>query len=428
MMGTSNKSIEKRQPVLSGESDLTLEVVILIIFGIFMLLFGIFLFQIHTGALPYAPDSTYGLFLLLVAIQMITMGKTPFGDLQRSWFLILIGICVAIVGMAASFIPGYLSFQVKEIVGFILLAGGAALLLQLFVREDKARTWKQYPGVIRQLILACGLVYAISCICGLITLAPGITTDYQTAVILILYSMSFFYIAFCIQRVKRQDPLTGQTDSGVQEEQVQQAEGFKKIFKEVTLSISVGVVLLVATLLTLLGILLIPVNLGLLPFSQDGLLGMLLVIFSIQMMALGETPLGPYKRSWFLIIIGIIFATLGISACIVPGLLTSLLQVLVGLLNIIGGVILLFMRFYPILQAKRNPPEQPAISHPLLLKMGITQTILNFVSIAFGISMLIPGIIPGIINANIIIVNGLLLFVLTSFILKAEVIARELQI
>jgi hypothetical protein len=60
--------------------------------------------------------------------------------------------------------------------------------------------------------------------------------------------------------------------------------------------------------------------------------------------------------------------------------------------------------------------------------MGITQTILNFVSIAFGISMLIPGIIPGIINANIIIVNGLLLFVLTSFILKAEAIARELQI
>ena len=86
MMETSNKSIEKKRSILSGESDLTLEVVILIIFGIFMLLFGLFLFKIHTGALPYAPDSTYGLFLLLVATQMITMGKTPFGDLQRSWF------------------------------------------------------------------------------------------------------------------------------------------------------------------------------------------------------------------------------------------------------------------------------------------------------------------------------------------------------
>ncbi|NLW76627.1 MAG: hypothetical protein GXY18_09435, partial [Methanomicrobiales archaeon] len=48
------------------------------------------------------------------------------------------------------------------------------------------------------------------------------------------------------------------------------------------------------------------------------------------------------------------------------------------------------------------------------------QTILNFVSIAFGISMLIPGIMPGLINAEIIVVNGLLLFVLAYLIRKLE--------
>jgi hypothetical protein len=68
----------------------------------------------------------------------------------------------------------------------------------------------------------------------------------------------------------------------------------------------------------------------------------------------------------------------------------------------------------------RNPPDNPTEQPPILKKMNITQTILNFVSIAFGISMLIPGIMPGLLNAVIIVINGLLLFVLAGFIRKIE--------
>ena len=149
---------------------------------------------------------------------------------------------------------------------------------------------------------------------------------------------------------------------------------------------------------------------------------MLLVVFAIQMMALGETPVGAYKRSWLMTIFGMTFATLGIVSCVVPGLLTGFLQILLGLLNIIGGVVLLIGRYYPVLQAMRNPPDHPVDQPPILKKMNITQTILNFVSIAFGISMLIPGIMPGLINAVIIVINGLLLFVLAGFIRKIEIL------
>ena len=85
------------------ESDLSLEVVILLILGVFMFLFGLLLFKISTGELPYTPDSTYGLFLVIVSFQVITMGKTPFGDLRRSLVLVLIGIITALVGMVACF-------------------------------------------------------------------------------------------------------------------------------------------------------------------------------------------------------------------------------------------------------------------------------------------------------------------------------------
>lgn len=42
---------------LGEDSDLSLEVVILLIFGVFMCLFGLLLFSIHSGELPYTPDS-----------------------------------------------------------------------------------------------------------------------------------------------------------------------------------------------------------------------------------------------------------------------------------------------------------------------------------------------------------------------------------
>ncbi|SPJ15111.1 conserved membrane hypothetical protein [Syntrophobacter sp. SbD2] len=119
------------------ESDLSLEVVVLLILGVFALLFGLLLFRIHTGGLPYNPDSTYGLFLVIVSFQIITMGKTPFGDLRRSWALAIVGICTAILGMAACFIPGYLTRIVRGLVGIILFAGGITLLIQMFLSEKK---------------------------------------------------------------------------------------------------------------------------------------------------------------------------------------------------------------------------------------------------------------------------------------------------
>jgi hypothetical protein len=57
---------------MRGESDLSLEVVVLLIFGVFWLLFGQLLVKIYTGDLPYGLDSTYGLLLVIVSFQMIT--------------------------------------------------------------------------------------------------------------------------------------------------------------------------------------------------------------------------------------------------------------------------------------------------------------------------------------------------------------------
>jgi len=128
--------------------------------------------------------------------------------------------------------------------------------------------------------------------------------------------------------------------------------------------------------------------------------------------------MGQYRRSWLLIVIGIAFAAMGIFSCIVPGILTGVIQLLLALLNISGGVILLGKRFLPMLHGAGDPAAEPAALPPILKRLLVTQTVLNVVAIAFGISMLLPGLVPGTVIAGIVVINGLLLFVLVSILLK----------
>lgn len=400
---------------IMAESDLSLEVVILIIFGVFMLLFGFLLFGIHTGDLPYNPDSTYGLFLVMVSFQVITMGKTPFGDLRRSWVLIIIGMCTALLGMAACFIPNYATEFVRILVGVVLFAGGIALFMQLCISEKKARLWIRIAGILRQLTIACALAYVSIIILGMITLFPGVTTDPQTAILLIFSGISFFYLSWCIWKAARAY-VSEKPDDSVSSlrslDRSDSAEHFR-LFREASLSLSAAILTLLGILFTFLGLLLFRVYLGMLPFSPDGQLGLLLTIMAIQMMALGETPLGQYTRSWLMIFIGIVFAALGVVSCIVPGMLTGIIRISLGCLNITGGVVFLTKQFLPKLRGIRTPPEIPIVG--TLMR---TQIVLNSVAIVFGISMLLPGFVSGRIVAAILVANGLLLLVLASLVQK----------
>jgi hypothetical protein len=100
----------------------------------------------------------------------------------------------------------------------------------------------------------------------------------------------------------------------------------------------------------------------------------------------------------------------------VPGILTDLLRVMLAVLNIAGGLVPLALRLWPVVLQMKNPPAVPVVIPAPLKHLLITQTVLNIVGILFGISMLLPGLIPGMVVAVILFCNGLLLFLL-AFIL-----------
>jgi len=196
-----------------AEVDLSIEEVLLLVFGVFFFLYGLLLFPVLKGALRYSMDSADGLFLVIVSLQVITMGKTPFGDLRRSWILVIVGIALAMLGSLAIFTPGSLTVPVSILTTVILVVGGVSLLVQLFISEEKAKTWMKVPGILQQLTIACGLVYVLEILVGIFSLSgvvvgnrvlvPGNPAGPLVAVLLLIFGLSLFYLTWCIQKATR---------------------------------------------------------------------------------------------------------------------------------------------------------------------------------------------------------------------------------
>jgi len=329
----------------------------------------------------------------------------------------------AVLGIATSFIPGYFTNFIRELVGIVLFVGGIILFLQLCVSEKKARMWIKIPGILRQLTVACALVYALTIISGLITLSPSLRADPRTAIILSLYGMSFFYLSWCIWKVFRTygPEKPDYSASTIRSSDRADSQGRFVLFQEASLPLSQAILILLGILNTLLGLLLFPVSLGMLPFSPDGQLGLLLTIMAIQMMILGDTPLGQYKRSWFMITIGIVFAGLGVVSCVVPGLLTGMIQILLGLLTVLGGAVFFVRRLLARKHEIRTSSGIPIVVPPIIRKLAGIQLAMNSLGIVFGVSMLLPGLLSLPVVASILLIMGSLLFVLASVLRKAAI-------
>jgi len=175
--------------------------------------------------------------------------------------------------------------------------------------------------------------------------------------------------------------------------------------------------LLMGIFMVLLGTLLIPVNLGKLPFSGSAQLGLLMVIFAIQMLASGNTPLGAFPRSRLMVLAGLVFAAPGIVSCMIPDILVPLLTVLVGVLNILGGFITLIKIFSPLL---RRSDETRGPVPPLLKKLFTVQFIMNLLTILFGTSMLVPHLVPGLVIGVILAANGCVLLYLLHLLVLVD--------
>lgn len=381
---------------LLKEANISLEVVILLIGGMTLLITGILLFPASSGTLQYYDNGLYGLLLIIFALQIITIGRTPFGDMHRSIALLTAGVLIAAAGIITCCIP--VRIQLTRILLILCFGpGGFFLLLQLLFSENKLRTWLRYGGIFRHLILGCFGVYAMSMIIALLLWRMIPMTMPVAAVAVTVFGVATIFLALVLQKIFRKYP----------EAEIHPGH-------DQALSTDQVMLMLMGVFILLIGIMLVPVNLGLLSFSTSAQLGLLMVIFAVQMLASGSTPIGLFPRSWFMIAIGFLFAILGIVSCIIPEILVSPLTVLIGTLNITSGVIALTKTDFT---RHKHSDELNGITHHLIARLFAVQLSMNLLAIIFGVSMLLPGLVPGLLLGIILILNGCVILYLVRILI-----------
>jgi hypothetical protein len=399
------RNTNRTECLVLREADLPLEVVILLIGGMALLITGALLFPVSKGTLPYYENGLYGLLLVIFALQVITMGKTPFGEMRRSKLLLAVGVTIAAVGIVACFVPTF--NRLPRMLLFLCFGpGGFLLLLQMCFAKDKLRTWIKYGGIFRHLILGCSAVYVLSMLIALLIWKRGLLTTPMTAALVLIYGAAVVYLAGVLRKIYRSYP-----------------EAEKRPTGDIELSIDQAMLLLMGVFMLLLGVLLIPVNLGLFPFSGSAQLGLLMVIFAVQMLASGSTPIGPFPRSWLMIGFGLLFAALGIVSCIIPEILVSALTVLVGVLNILGGVITLVKICIPRLKISERPGAHVP---PLAAKLFPVQLTMSLLAIMFGTSMLIPNMVHGLIIGVILAAYGCVVLYLLRILVALDKVRGDM--
>jgi hypothetical protein len=278
----------------------------------------------------------------------------------------------------------------------------------MVLSRDKLRTWVRYGGIFRHLILACSGVYGLSMLIALLVWKQNLLPTTMTAVVILIYGLTVFYLAGVLREIYRAYPGAGPPPRG-----------------DFELSTDQGLLLVMGIFMLLLGVLLIPVSLGLLPFSGSAQLGLLMVVFAIQMLASGGTPVGAFPRSWLIVAFGFLFAALGIVSCIIPGILLAPLTVLVGVLNILGGVVAL-VKLRVSRPRQSDEPRSPAA--PMLAKLFAAQLTLNLLAIMFGTSMLIPGLVHGLVIGVILATNGCVLLYLLRILVVLDKMRGDMEV
>lgn len=144
---------------------------------------------------------------------------------------------------------------------------------------------------------------------------------------------------------------------------------------------------LVGFLLSLLGAVVICAGFGY-PFSLNGVYGLLLIMFFLQFLSAGNTPLGFVPRTVPVLLIGFAGVGLGILSCGIPEFLEAEICLLIAVLTIFSGITNL-----------RLGLTQSA--WPQLMRCNIF--LCGIFAMVFGVNMVLPFASPVCIGSTLIL-------------------------
>lgn len=191
-----------------------------------------------------------------------------------------------------------------------------------------------------------------------------------------------------------------------------------KILDEVDISLEVIYFLASGLILLVLGVVLFLVARETLPYYQDGVYGLLLIIFGLQLQIIGKKPIRSVERSWPVLIPGIIITAIGFITCFVPEILSDIPKILVIVIFGVGGILLFLQNF---VAKGRFPPGKTSgdgVLSALTLSCATVYIVMILVALLVAMQMYLPGVLPTELLAGISLLFGMVLIYIAIILRK----------
>ena len=374
-------------------------VVLLPVIGLIMFVISAVLLMVTDNTVSLYEGGVFGLLLIIGGLYLQIAGRARIRSANLEIPVLLPGMIVTITGYCACFIPTILG-RIPQFLVLVLLIFGVVILISFLIqiRESSQRREHHDYRSINLFTAICGVTCTLAIMLALmigmnIWWSPPLTTGFSVVVFLSL-SMALLSLTIILQKViqisfnseiKPDNPyLTPDTVVGIQ-------YGFYMF---------------------ILGCLLIPVNLGLLPYSLNAMNGTLVVLFGVQVLVSGKMTTFTFRRTRFFFVAGMALVAGGTCAIIIQDTMVLPLAYVISVFIILGGLYLLYIIF----RLNRNT-EKPALKPKgknlyLLLSLLFLAIVTAVLMIVFGLSMVITNLIPGMILAYILICFGISQFFL----------------
>ena len=196
------------------------------------------------------------------------------------------------------------------------------------------------------------------------------------------------------------------------------------------MNISLEVILLLAggLIMLVLSAVLFSVAGGALPYYKDGVYGLLLVIYGLQLQTVGKNPIRCVKRSWSALIPGIIITSIGFVTCFVPGLLGDVPRILVIIIFGVGSIVLFLQLFFSKEMYLSWKTPGCAIYTNLTLSCAAVYILGILIAVLIAIRMYQPGLLSTGLLAGVALLFGIVLFYLAFVLQNVYQLRQESEI
>lgn len=182
-----------------------------------------------------------------------------------------------------------------------------------------------------------------------------------------------------------------------------------KLSEEVNISLEVIHLLASGLVLLVLGAVLFSVAHETLPYYQDGVYGLLLIFFGLQLQIIGKNPIRCVERSWSVLIPGIIITATGFITCFIPGIFGDISKILVIVIFGVGGILLLLQGFGSKGMSPFEKTSGDGEFSSLTLSCAAVYILMILVAVLVAMQVYLPGVLSTELLAGIALFFGIVL-------------------